>query len=193
MSLTLPYDLSGNDLIVNSLSTGSATPGGVGTQITATAAQLNAVANDGSRFVAAGSTKTLSSANNKQVIALDTATGSVVTLPAASGSGLQFTFYVKTLATSNSHIVYTASANGVGGSDVFEGIIPGTRVDSGNAVLGFAAQSTSNTITLNRSTTGSVTKGETFTVQDVATNVWLVKDAFLSSTGAAFATPFSHT
>lgn len=140
----------------------------------------------------AGATKTLGATDNGKVIQLDTAAGSVVTLPAASGSGARYRFYVKTLATSNSHIVYTASANGIGGSDVFEGLIPGSRIDSGDAVLGFAAASTSNTITLNRTTTGSVSLGEWLEVEDVATNVWQVK-GFLSATGAAFATPFSHT
>ena len=146
-----------------------------------------------STIIAAGGTKALVASQNNNVIQLNTATGSVVTLPAASGSGVGYSFYVSVLATSNSHIIYTASANGVGGSDVFRGLINGSRIDSGNAVLGFAAQSTSNTITLNRSTTGSVTLGEYIDVTDVATNVWLIRSGMLSSTGAAFATPFSHT
>jgi hypothetical protein len=145
-----------------------------------------------STVIGIGSTKTLTVGNANDTLAFDTATGSVATLPAATGSGAVIRFYVKTLATSNSHIIYTASANGVGGSDVFTGIISGTRVDSGNGVLGFAAASTSNTITLNRSTTGSVSLGEYIEVEDVATNVWNVKGV-LSATGAAFATPFSHT
>lgn len=145
-----------------------------------------------STTIAAGSTKALTAAMNGNVVQLDTTTGSVVTLPAATGSGVHYLLYVKTLATSNSHIIYTASANGVGGSDVFRGLIPGARTDSGNAVLGFAAASTDNTITLNRTTTGSVNLGEWVEVTDVATNVWQVR-GFLSATGAAFATPFSHT
>ena len=146
-----------------------------------------------STILAAGSTKALTAAQNNNIIALNTATGSVVTLPAATGSGVGFRFYVSVLATSNSHIIYTASANGVGGSDVFVGLILGSRTDSGNAVLGFAAASTSNTITLNRTTTGSVNKGEYIDVTDVATNIWEVSAGILSATGAAFATPFSHT
>ena len=144
-------------------------------------------------ILAAGATKALVASQNNNIVQFNTAAGSVVTLPAASGSGVGFRFYVSVLATSNSHIIYTASANGVGGSDVFVGLAFGTRTDSGNAVLGFAAASTSNTITLNRTTTGSVNLGEYMDVTDVATNKWLVSNAFLSSTGAAFATPFSHT
>ena len=146
-----------------------------------------------STMIAAGATKALTAANNDNIIKLDTLAGSVVTLPAASGSGVQFTFYVSVLATSNSHIIYTASANGVGGSDVFIGLIQGARIDSTNAPLTFAAQGTSNTITLNRTTTGSVTVGEYIVVTDVATNKWLITGSQLTATGAAFATPFSHT
>jgi hypothetical protein len=144
-------------------------------------------------IVAAGSTKTLTAANNNNAILLNTATGSVVTLPPATGSGDAFNFYVSVLATSNSHIIYTSSANAVGGTaNNFIGLINGSRVDSTNVVLGFAAAATSNTITLNRTTTGSVSLGEWLEVTDIAANVWEVK-GMLSATGASFATPFSHT
>lgn len=144
-------------------------------------------------IVAAGATLSTTKANGSNIIQLNTLAGSVVTLPVATGSGLSHFFYVSVLATSNSHIIYTSSANGVGGTaNNFVGIVMGTRVDSGNAVLGFAAGATSNTITLNRSTTGSVSLGEWIEVIDVAANVWQVS-GMLSATGAAFATPFSHT
>ena len=48
----------------------------------------------------------------------------------------------------------------------------------------------SDTITLNRSTTGSVTLGEWLEVEDIAANTWAV-NGMLSATGAAFATPFT--
>lgn len=144
--------------------------------------------------VAAGSTKTLTAAaNNNQIVRLDTLTGSVVTLPAATGSGAKYRFLVTVLATSNSHIVKVANA-----SDFMVGLINGSRIDSGNAVLGFAAANSgtvatnSDTISLNRTTTGSVSVGEWFEAEDVAANTWAVR-GMLSATGAAFATPFSAT
>ena len=144
------------------------------------------------KVIAAGSTKTLSVADDGgKVVKLDTLTGSVVTLPAATGSGARFRFLVSALATSNSHKIQVANA-----SDYMIGIITGARVDSGNAVLGFAAANSgtvatnSDTITLNRTTTGSVSVGEWVEVEDVAANVWAVSGV-LSATGAAFATPFS--
>lgn len=148
-------------------------------------AALAALGNNSSRYVAAGATKTLTAANDKQVINLDTAAGSAVTLPASTGSGVRFRFLVTVLATSAAHVISAV------GADVMIGAISGARVDSTNVVLGFAAQATSNTITLNRSTTGSVSKGEWVEVEDVAAGIWEVT-GFLTATGASFATPFSH-
>jgi hypothetical protein len=142
--------------------------------------------NGSNAVVAAGSTKALTVAEHAgKTINLDTATGSVVTLPAATGSGAKFRFRVSVLATSNSHIIQVANAN-----DTMAGLVLGSRVDSGNAVLGFAAAASSDTITLNRTTTGSVSLGEWVEVEDIASTLWLVR-GILSATGAAFATPFS--
>jgi hypothetical protein len=142
----------------------------------------------GEKYTAAGSTLTLTAAaHGGATIKLDTLAGSTVTLPAATGSGVRFKFLVTVLATSNNHIVKVANS-----SDTMIGMAFGTRVDSGNAVLGFAAGATADTITLNRTTTGSVSLGEWIKVVDEAANVWSVR-AFLTATGAAFATPFSAT
>jgi hypothetical protein len=145
-----------------------------------------------SREVAIGAALTVTKAlHNGKTLLFDTLAGSVATLPAATGSGMNFRAVVSVLATSNSHKVQVANA-----SDYMVGIIEGTRVDTGNAVLGFAAANSgtvgtnSDTITLNRSTTGSVSKGEWLEFEDIAANTWAVKGC-LSATGAAFATPFS--
>ncbi len=95
------------------------------------------------------------------------------------------------MATSNSHKVQVANPN-----DFMIGLINGSRIDSGNAVLGFAAVNSgtvatnSDTITLNRTTTGSVSPGEWVEIEDIAANTWEVS-GMLSATGAAFATPFT--
>ena len=167
----------------------------VATDIVATNLYLNGVQSSGGgsvASVAAGSTLTLTAASHAgKVIQLDTLTGSVVTLPAATGTNNVYRFYVSVLATSNSHVVKVANA-----TDFFVGLITGSRIDSGNAVLGFAAANSgtvatnSDTITLNRTTTGSVSVGEWIEVRDVATATFAVSGV-LSATGAAFATPFS--
>ena len=140
-----------------------------------------------STLVAGGSTLTLTQATHAgKVIALDTATGTTITLPAATGSGAVYKFLVTALATSNNHIVKVANS-----SDAMQGSIF-TMSDDPQTVKGFfAVAGTSDTITLNRSTTGSVTKGEMIEIQDIATNVFQV-NGFTSSTGTE-ATPFSAT
>lgn len=137
------------------------------------------------QYVAAGATLALTvAAHAGKTIKLDTAAGSVVTLPAATGSGVRFRFLVTLLATSNSHVVSAA------GADVFIGIIGTVSDDAGAAVKAYIAAATDNTITLNRTTTGSVAKGEWIEVEDEAAGIWAVRGQ-TASTGTE-ATPFSH-
>lgn len=142
----------------------------------------------GGGAVAAGAALTLTAETHAgRIVNLDTAAGSTVTLPAASGSGNVYRFRVSVLATSNSHIVKVANA-----SDVFEGYAVISDTDTGSAASMFmAVAGTSDTITLNRSTTGSVTIGEYIEIEDVAANRFNVR-AVLSGTGVV-ATPFSAT
>jgi len=124
--------------------------------------------------------------HSDKIICLDTATGSVCTLPAASGTGSVFRFVVSVLATSNSHVVKVANA-----SDTIAGIVEMVDTDTAGTTTAFATAATSDTITLNRSTTGSVTIGEWLELIDVKANVWAVRGQ-LSNT-ASGATPFSAT
>lgn len=142
---------------------------------------------DPPKIIPAGSTKTLSRAVDRgAVVRLDTITGSVVTLPPSLGDGCRFLFLVSALATSNAHIIKVANA-----TDVMRGII--ACLDSDLATVnnfGFAAGSTADTITLDRTNTGSVTLGEWIEVFDYAAGFWHVRGQL---SGAAPATPFSAT
>lgn len=139
--------------------------------------------------IAAGSALTLDPAiHSGKTILLNTASGSTVTLPAGAATllGTQFKFVVSVIATSNSHIIKVANA-----SDIMIGSIATIDTDTSDAYASFATTSTSDTITLNRTTTGSVRTGETITVEYVATNRWLV-DGIVCVTGTP-ATAFSAT
>lgn len=142
------------------------------------------------RFVAAGATLAITQAlHDAKVIKLDTLAGSVCTLPAATGSGMTVKFLVTVLATSNSHKIQVANAQ-----DFMIGTINGVSDDPATVKGWIAANSgvvatNSDTITLNRTTTGSVSLGEWITVQDVAANTWAVEGG-ITQTGAE-ATPFS--
>ena len=153
----------------------------------ATATEVNRAADVSTRLVAAGATLAVTEAlHDGKIILLDTAAGSICTLPAATGSGARFRFQVSVIATSNSHIAKVANAN-----DTMVGQIITVSDDAANVYKPFFAAGTDDTITLNRTTTGSTRKGEWFELIDIAANLWHVQGT-TASTGTE-ATPFSAT
>jgi hypothetical protein len=157
-----------------------------GVDLTATIAAL---ANNAARYVAAGSAKSLTSANDKQTIELNALAGSIVTLPAATGSGVKYRFVVTVLPTSNSHVVQVASASDFMVGSV-EAVLASGVIDGFSAANSGTVATNSDTITLNRSTTGGVHLGEYFSLEDLAANTWLVSESLLTETSTG-ATPFS--
>ena len=123
---------------------------------------------------------TLGNVHSGTVVKLDAAAGLTVTLPAASGTGRVFKIVVGTTVTSNSYVIKVASS-----SDIIQGAL-GVSTDAAGVVIPTAADS--DTITMNGSTTGGI-KGSTVILSDVASGVWAVGGA-LVSTGVE-ATPFS--
>jgi hypothetical protein len=157
------------------------------TALAATVTELARVADVSTRNINVGSTLAVTeAAHDSKTLLLNTTTGSVATLPASTGSGARFKFRVSVLATSNSHIVKVANA-----SDIIQGSIVLVDQDTVGTVTGYVTTATDDTVTLNRSTTGSVTRGEWLEFEDIATNLWSVKGV-LTNTGAS-ATPFSAT
>lgn len=132
-------------------------------------------------FVPAGSAIQLSKAlHDGKTVFLDTLTGSVVTLPAALGSGCKIRVFERLAATSNSHIIKVQNTTDV--------MVGGVMISGTTTVL-FPTGATSDTITLNRTTTGGATNGGVFEFEDVAPGFWAVRGA-AHGTGAV-ATPFS--
>jgi hypothetical protein len=169
----LPVDMGGNTLYVEDVVVGYKNAG-------------EAPSGTRAKTLSAGSSKTLTKNDSGKTVLLDTASGSTVTLPASNGSGRKYKFIVTTLATSNSHIVKVANS-----TDTMQGIVVFADTDGTAAVNAFAALATSDTITLNRSTTGSVSLGEWIEVEDYTSGKWHVRGS-LSNTGAP-TTPFSAT
>jgi len=153
----------------------------------ATLAEITRVADVSVRMVAAGATLSVTEAlHDGKTILLNSTGGSVCTLPAASGSGMRLKFLVSVLATSASHIVKVASS-----SDIIQGVVVTIDTDTAGTSTGWATASDSDTITLNRTTTGSVMRGEWLELEDVASNLWLVRGQLANT--ASGATPFSAT
>ena len=157
-----------------------------GTALTATAAELNRTADVSARLVAAGGTLTLTeAAHDGKIIALDTAAGSVVTLPASTGGGAVYRFLVTVTATTNSHVVKVANA-----TDEMRGYVVQDS-DTATAPNIWWAADNDDTITLNRTTTGLAAQGEYFELVDATTGHFFVQG--YSQASGTEATPFSAT
>jgi hypothetical protein len=156
------------------------------TQVTATAAEINRVADDSARVVNTSSTAlTVTAAlHGQRIITLSSTStaGSVQTLPAATGTGNTYTFIVATVNT-NGHVIQVAST-----ADTFEGIAY-VNQDSANTVATFESAAASDTITLNGTTTGGAAVGDKVVVIDYATGKFQT-DIHVTGTGTE-ATPFS--
>ena len=132
--------------------------------------------------VAVGAAKTASFGNTYK---LDTAAGSVLTLPAATGSGGVVRAIVTTAITSNAHKILPNSV-----ADFMQGIVEG-HVAAGTT-LGFsgnAAASHSIQMPFAGTTPSGGAAGDWFEFRDIGAGLWEVTGAFLSGTTST--TPFS--
>lgn len=125
---------------------------------------------------------TLDASDAGTLCTVNAAAGLTLTLPAASGTGRKFTIFIGTTVTSNDVIIQVANA-----TDVMSGLVL-SAADGGNTVNGWETASTSDTITLDGSTTGGIL-GDMIELVDAASGVWAVQGR-TSSTGTE-ATPFS--
>lgn len=114
------------------------------------------------------------------VINLSAAAGLTVTLPASTGRGDSYTIFVLTTVSSNNYVVQVANA-----TDVIQGGVSLSTDISGTNML---CAATTDTITMNGSTTGGV-RGGWLRLTDVSAGFWML-EGFLPTTGTE-ATPFS--
>ena len=105
-----------------------------------------------------------------------------LTLPAATGSGMRFTFIVSVVNTSN-YVIAVPDA-----SHTLEGIMFSTQ-DGADTVAGFESGASDDTITLNGTTTGGAPIGDKIEMIDMGSNIWQVT-GWVTASGIE-ATPFS--
>ena len=153
----------------------------------ATPTEIDRACDVSTRLVAAGGTLAATElAHDGKEILLDTAAGSVVTLPNATGSGAKFNFKVSTTATTNSHIVKVGRA-----ADKMTGFINVHDQDGTTAAMYKGDGSADNGVTLNRTTTGGVI-GDYLEVVDIKANLWHVSGVITCVAGSnATVDPFS--
>lgn len=123
------------------------------------------------------------SANAGRTNVWNSATGFAFTLPAATGTGDRYRFQVGVVPSSGSHSVKVANA-----TDIIQGSVI-TVSDNSAAVLGYNAASDSDTITLNGTTTGGLTRGDWVEITDMKAGVFVVSG--ITSSSGTEATPFS--
>jgi hypothetical protein len=122
-------------------------------------------------------------AHSGRTVILDRAAGQAVTLPAATGSGNAYRFFVATTITSNTTTIKVV------GDDVMAGAaIVANDTDASASI--FETASTSDTITFNGTDTGGI-RGATVELQDVAADLWSVR--IVGAATGSEATPFSAT
>jgi len=127
------------------------------------------------------STTLRADAHGGKMVVGNAAAGLTISLPAATGSGVEFEIVVGTTITSNAFII------AADGTDIIQGVL-GVATDAGGVNIPTGA--TTDYITMNGSTTGGV-KGSRVVVKDAADGMWIVSGALIS-TGAE-ATPFAAT
>lgn len=127
-------------------------------------------------------TYTVEADDHGNTLLLNRAAGVTATLPAATGTGNKFRFFVQTTVTSNSYKIQVANATDVMAGNAL------LAQDAGDTAVMFEAEATADTITLNGTTTGGL-KGAFVEVEDVAAGLFAVH--VVSAATGTEATPFS--
>lgn len=153
-----------------------------GTTLTPSAVEINKL-KVSTRIVSLAVDTTLTEATHEgKVLVLGGAGSSrTMTLPAATGGGGVYTFVVGAVNTSN-YVITRA------GSDTLNGSIIYASDNASNAALAFEAGAAA-TITLNGTTKGGASIGDTITLVDCASAKWCVRGQ-VTETGSEV-TPFS--
>ena len=157
---TTPVDLGGNTLYTQDVYIGDTTPNNTSGQSVTT--QLGTI-NQG--LVVAELFQTLTALQSGGTFVFDRAAGTTVTLPTPA-PGLQYTFVIGTVATSNTQKVVTANttAHYISGGLFFDKSLTVTRYDGNTTSLA--------AISMNGTTTGGATIGDTLTLYGVSSTIW---------------------
>lgn len=155
--------------------------------ISATGSELDNGADVSARMIAGGAATTLTQIlHDSKTVLWDTAAGTILTLPAATGTGMRLRCVVSVTVTSNDHTLVCV------GTDEFNGHCIQTDTDTTDTLASYPALAGDNfdVITLNGTTSGGLI-GDWFEVEDIVTGVWAVRGQ-INSTGTVV-TPFSTT
>lgn len=146
-----------------------------GVLCTFTASEANRILDVSSRLVnVTASTLVLAAASHEgHIVTLNRAAGIAVTLPAATGTGAEYTLVIGTTITSNTTTITAAGSDKLIGFD--------TIVKSGTTTPNvYPITATSTILTLDGITQGGF-KGDIIKLIDLAANLWLVTETLQGS------------
>lgn len=152
--------------------------------VLATAAEINAACDVSTRIVnTTATTLTITAATHSgKVVTVNSAAPIAITLPAASGSGNEYSFVIGTAATATAHTIKVANT-----TDIMAGVSVIAQTDTAQ-VNGFLTTATDDTISLNGTTKGGL-KGDEVFIRDIASGVFQVR--VVSGASGTVVTPFS--
>lgn len=166
-------DLGGNDLVVNSITTGASKP--------------NTTVSTGSNAVGGGSvsittaTAAPTAAQSGTIFTLNRLAGSTITLPAPV-VGTEFKFIIGTVNTSVAYKIITDAASTF--------LTGGVYFDKALAITRFDADGTTHrSLNMNSTTTGGASIGDVVTFTCVTATQWTVQGTLTAS--GTLATPFA--
>ena len=136
--------------------------------------------------IAGGATLTVSQAlHDNRIILLDDLAGTAVSLPAATGTGMNLTFIVSVMPTRSAHTIATDSD-----SDEFVGHTYQVDTDTSDTLAAYPAIAADNfdTISMNGTTTGGLI-GDWIELVDILTGNWAVR--INTNANGTVATPIS--
>ena len=135
----------------------------------------------GREVIACGAATTLVAADSHALVLLDTAAGSILTLPTPV-AGMTFDIAVSVSVTSNSHVITTAATATEFLAGGLQQMIDTTAVSEGQFLNGTSHV----TLTHNGTTTGGLI-GTYYTFTAVSATVWMVSG--LNASSGTLATP----
>lgn len=157
-----------------------------GVALSATAAEINKAADVSGRIVTAAASTLAVTADLHagRIILLSRLAGVTATLPAATGSGNIYTFKVGAVPTSNAHVIAAKTTDTMSGLAMMQEASAGT-------MLGWLIDGTDDKLTINGTTTGGETIGDTIICVDAQNTTWHVL-CYLTGSGTE-ATPASSS
>ncbi len=148
-----------------------------GTTVTATAAELNSVADVSARVVVIVATDAITVAEHEGRVNMLAEVGGdaavTLTMPEATGSGNVFKFWIGVVNTSD-YIIAALT------TDTFSGSIV-VVTDGGDTIEAFEVDGTDDTLTFNGTTTGGVTIGDWVEFVDCLDTTWCVNGTMTGS------------